>query len=133
MGSGPVAAGGVMILKPQTVFGTQANSAIEIGLLGCGGRIHIVSDGERKDAGHLARMLCSEPITFWDSAPAALQLVAPALRAQPGPVKNMKLRQVFLSGDWIPVALPDEVRKAFPGAQVMSRCSCPSTWASSAG
>ena len=29
---------GVMILKPQTVFGSQANSAVEIGLVGCGNR-----------------------------------------------------------------------------------------------
>ncbi|HTT63006.1 MAG TPA: Gfo/Idh/MocA family oxidoreductase [Bryobacteraceae bacterium] len=32
------AAGGVLLLKPQTVFGTQANSAVEVGLIGCGGR-----------------------------------------------------------------------------------------------
>ena len=32
------AAGGMLILKPETVFGSQANSAIEVGLVGCGGR-----------------------------------------------------------------------------------------------
>lgn len=32
------AAGGVLLLRPQTVFGSQANSAIEVGLVGCGGR-----------------------------------------------------------------------------------------------
>ena len=32
------AAGGVLVLKPETVFGTQANSAVEVGLVGCGGR-----------------------------------------------------------------------------------------------
>jgi myo-inositol 2-dehydrogenase/D-chiro-inositol 1-dehydrogenase len=32
------AAGGVLILKPETVFGSQANSAVEVGLIGCGGR-----------------------------------------------------------------------------------------------
>lgn len=29
---------GLMLLRPETVFGTQANSAIEFGLIGCGGR-----------------------------------------------------------------------------------------------
>src|SRR5438309_156859 len=29
---------GVMFIKPQLVFGTDANSAIRVGLLGCGGR-----------------------------------------------------------------------------------------------
>lgn len=29
---------GLLILRPETVFGTQANSAVEFGLIGCGGR-----------------------------------------------------------------------------------------------
>ncbi len=32
------AAGSVLLLKPQTVFGYQANSTVEIGLVGCGSR-----------------------------------------------------------------------------------------------
>src|ERR1022692_2072388 len=31
-------AAGVLLLKPKTVFGTEANSAVEVGLIGCGGR-----------------------------------------------------------------------------------------------
>ncbi|MEK7404039.1 MAG: Gfo/Idh/MocA family oxidoreductase [Acidobacteriota bacterium] len=32
------AAAGVLLLKPETVFGTQANSSVEVGLVGCGNR-----------------------------------------------------------------------------------------------
>ena len=32
------AAGGILLLKPETVFGSQANSSVELGLIGCGGR-----------------------------------------------------------------------------------------------
>jgi myo-inositol 2-dehydrogenase / D-chiro-inositol 1-dehydrogenase len=32
------AGGGLLILKPETVFGTAQNSAVEVGLVGCGGR-----------------------------------------------------------------------------------------------
>jgi myo-inositol 2-dehydrogenase / D-chiro-inositol 1-dehydrogenase len=32
------AVGGMLILKPETVFGSQANSNVEVGLIGCGGR-----------------------------------------------------------------------------------------------
>lgn len=32
------AAGGLLVLRPETVFGTQANSAVEVGIVGCGGR-----------------------------------------------------------------------------------------------
>lgn len=31
-------ASGLLLLKPQTVFGSQANSNVEFGLIGCGGR-----------------------------------------------------------------------------------------------
>jgi len=32
------ASGGLLLVKPQTAFGSQANSTIELGLLGCGSR-----------------------------------------------------------------------------------------------
>jgi hypothetical protein len=32
------AASGLLLLNPKTVFGSQANSTVEIGLVGCGGR-----------------------------------------------------------------------------------------------
>ncbi len=32
------AATGILLLKPETVFGSQANSAVEVGIIGCGGR-----------------------------------------------------------------------------------------------
>jgi myo-inositol 2-dehydrogenase / D-chiro-inositol 1-dehydrogenase len=32
------AAGGLLLLKPETVFGSQANSQVEVGLVGAGGR-----------------------------------------------------------------------------------------------
>ena len=35
LGAAAVAAG-ITILKPKLVFGTQANSAVRLGLLGCG-------------------------------------------------------------------------------------------------
>src|ERR1051325_10804503 len=36
--SAAAAGAGVMFMKPQLVFGTDANSAVRVGLLGCGGR-----------------------------------------------------------------------------------------------
>jgi myo-inositol 2-dehydrogenase / D-chiro-inositol 1-dehydrogenase len=38
------AAGGLLVLRPETVFGSQANSAIEIGLVGAGGRGNWITD-----------------------------------------------------------------------------------------
>ncbi|HJY06721.1 MAG TPA: hypothetical protein VJ323_10400, partial [Bryobacteraceae bacterium] len=35
---------GLLLLKPETVFGYQTNSAVEIGIVGCGGRGNYVGD-----------------------------------------------------------------------------------------
>ncbi len=69
-----------------------------------------------RDPERLLRALAEEPITFWDSAPAALeQTVPPSSLAGLAPDARPALRLVFLSGDWIPVALPDRIRGRFPG------------------
>ena len=88
------------------------------GLLAAGGSLRIASDEEVRDPRRLARILETEPVTFWDSAPAALQQLVPFLPAEPR--LSARLRLVFLSGDWIPVGLPDRIRQTFPGAQVVS-------------
>src|ERR671912_623797 len=38
------AGSGLLILRPETVFGSQANSAVEIGVVGAGGRGNWISD-----------------------------------------------------------------------------------------
>jgi amino acid adenylation domain-containing protein len=88
------------------------------GLLAAGGSIRVASEDELREPAALARLLRDEPITFWDSAPAMLQQLAPELAAghqAAGP----SLRLVFLSGDWIPVTLPGQIVAAFPGARVI--------------
>ncbi|MNW46786.1 Linear gramicidin synthase subunit B [compost metagenome] len=64
-------------------------------------------------------MLIEENITFWDSAPAALQLLAPLLEAGCEAASKSRLRLVFLSGDWIPLTLPDALKRSFPGVAVI--------------
>jgi amino acid adenylation domain-containing protein len=86
------------------------------GLLAAGGSICVATEADLAEPGRLVELLRTEPITFWDSAPAALQQLAPLFRG----ARGERLRLVFLSGDWIPVPLPDEVRRAFPNAQVVS-------------
>jgi amino acid adenylation domain-containing protein/non-ribosomal peptide synthase protein (TIGR01720 family) len=88
------------------------------GMLAAGGSIRVVADADLRDPESLLRMLRAEPITFWDSAPAALQQLVPFF--PPAPAATSRLRLVFLSGDWIPVTLPDQVRTTFRGAQVIS-------------
>lgn len=59
-------------------------------------------------------ILYTHPITFWDSVPAVFQLLVPFFQAP-----HATLRLVFLSGDWIPVTLPETIKTAFPKTQVI--------------
>ena len=88
------------------------------GLLAAGGTIHVATREELADPDHLVALLRTGGITLWDSAPAALVQLAPLFPVEPDP--SSRLRRVLLSGDWIPVTLPDRVRRAFPGARVMA-------------
>ncbi|MBW8874484.1 MAG: amino acid adenylation domain-containing protein [Acidobacteria bacterium] len=87
------------------------------GLLAAGGSVRVVAEEELRDPAALVRALESEPITYWDSAPAALQQLVPFFSQAEG---RSRLRLVFLSGDWVPLTLPDQVREAFPRAQVVA-------------
>ncbi|WP_406726989.1 non-ribosomal peptide synthetase [Streptomyces sp. GD-15H] len=89
------------------------------GLLAAGGSIRVATAEEVGDPQRLLAALDGEPITFWDSAPAALQQLEPFL-AQREPSARHPLRLVFLSGDWVPLTLPDTVRTAFAAPEVVA-------------
>ncbi len=88
------------------------------GLLAAGGSIRVASDLELQDPRKVADILCEESITFWDSTPATLQQLISFLPSKS--IANSSLRLGFLSGDWIPVALPEQVKKVFPSILLVS-------------
>lgn len=113
------------------------------GMLASGGSIRMASEEELSDRERLLDILRQEEITFWDSAPAALQQLALLMEAGAGSgsggnqadkgdgnirngdrvgrtIRSNNLRLVFLSGDWIPLTLPDVMRRHFPEVQVIS-------------
>jgi amino acid adenylation domain-containing protein/non-ribosomal peptide synthase protein (TIGR01720 family) len=90
------------------------------GILAAGAAVRVATRHQVRDPRSLLRLLVEEPITFWDSAPAALQQLVPFLGEVPAGSGSRRLRLVFLSGDWIPVGLPDAVRGAFPEARVIA-------------
>ncbi|PRH77898.1 hypothetical protein C6N75_17915 [Streptomyces solincola] len=102
-----------------TAFGFDLSVYDVFGLLAAGGSVRVATDDEVRDPRRLLSVLDGEPITFWDSAPAALQQLEPLFALRPAPPSST-LRLVFLSGDRIPVTLPDAVRSAFPRAEVVS-------------
>jgi amino acid adenylation domain-containing protein len=90
------------------------------GILAAGGSIHIASRSDIRNPQKLLRLLCNGGITFWDSAPAAFQQLVMDLAKFREEAGNSSLKRVFLSGDWIPVTLPDTIRDTFKNAEIVS-------------
>nr|WP_057947093.1 non-ribosomal peptide synthetase [Lysobacter enzymogenes] len=65
----------------------------------------------------LAAML-ERQVTVWNSAPPLMQLLVDVARAEG--VQLPALRLVMLSGDWIALSLPDDIKAIAPNAKVVS-------------
>jgi amino acid adenylation domain-containing protein len=89
-----------------------------LGTLAGGAAVYVASRADLREPRRLAQILHEQQITFWDSAPVALQQVAPYFSNVPGSGEHLKT--VFLAGDWIPLGLPDQIHAAFPNARVVN-------------
>jgi bacitracin synthase 3 len=89
------------------------------GILVAGGIVRILSDEDRLDPQKQYEIILREGITFWDSAPQALQQVAQYFKRTGSNHLFDILRLVFLSGDWIPLSLPPAITSNFPSAVVV--------------
>ncbi|MGN9810963.1 amino acid adenylation domain-containing protein [Micromonospora sp. BQ11] len=92
------------------------------GILAAGGSIRLASRQDIQEPTRLLDIMSREPITFWDSAPAALMQLVPFLPSgddATAATVSTSLRLIFMSGDWIPVNSPAIMRAAFPNVQVV--------------
>ncbi len=90
------------------------------GILACGACIRMAAAGDLKEPRRLLDIILEEGITFWDSAPAALQQLSPFFPEVKNSSHHSRLRLVFLSGDWIPITLPDALKETFSVVNVIS-------------
>ena len=68
------------------------------------------------DPASWTRLVDRHHVTIWNSVPALMQAWLDGTDAAP----RGSLRLAMLSGDWIPVTLPDAIRNRCPGADVIS-------------
>ncbi|GAA0334278.1 amino acid adenylation domain-containing protein [Actinoallomurus spadix] len=89
------------------------------GTLSAGG-VLVLPDAERRgDPSHWADLITGSGVTVWNSVPGQLQMLCDWLR--PGPaLESSRLRLALLSGDWIPVTLPDQARAILPGLEIVA-------------
>jgi pyochelin synthetase len=93
-------------LSVYDIFGTLAAG-------GC-----LVVPDRRADPSHWAQLASAHGVTVWNSVPALLQMLHDHLRVSPATLPSLRL--ALLSGDWIPVALPSQIREILPQLRVVS-------------
>ena len=90
------------------------------GTLSAGGTVVVARKTEVQDVTQLQEMLQAYSITFWDSVPTTMDYLIGQLENSKQPYVQNSLKTIFLSGDWIPVGLPERIKKFFPFASVIS-------------
>ncbi len=89
------------------------------GTLAAGGTIVMPDPDDERDPSRWAAMAVEHGVTVWNTVPALLQLLVDYAEQQPA-CRPLPLRLAMMSGDWIPITLPDRVRAVAPGAAVIS-------------
>lgn len=90
------------------------------GMLAAGGTLVIAEKDEIQDVKKLYSMLVEYKITFWDSVPTTMNYLMRTLEMEEPAYRYDGLKTVFMSGDWIPVELPDKIKKFYPETAVIS-------------
>ncbi|TKI54145.1 amino acid adenylation domain-containing protein [Brevibacillus antibioticus] len=87
--------------------------------LSVGGAVVYPHPDRQSDPSHWSELIARHDITVWNSVPALMQMLVTYLDSTPT-VKVDSLRLALLSGDWIPLTLPDRMQKYLPAAQIVS-------------
>jgi amino acid adenylation domain-containing protein len=89
------------------------------GLLAVGGTIVMPAPEGRRDPPHWATLMSKHGVTIWNTVAALMQMLV-EYQAGREVITPPDLRLVMMSGDWIPLDLPDRIWQIWPEAAVMS-------------
>ncbi|MBI2838246.1 MAG: amino acid adenylation domain-containing protein [Acidobacteria bacterium] len=89
------------------------------GLLAAGGTVVLPGPAATRDPALWSEMMRREQVTIWNSVPALMQLLVEHAVVLPEALPR-SLRLVLLSGDWIPLALPDQIKTVAERVSVVS-------------
>ncbi|MET8576580.1 amino acid adenylation domain-containing protein [Streptomyces sp. NPDC005012] len=92
------------------------------GVLTQGGTVVVPPPFEHAEPDVWAELVAAERVTLWNSVPVLMELLvgeAEVRERRDGPRLLESLRLSVLSGDWIPLTLPDRLRAQAPGIQVV--------------
>jgi SagB-type dehydrogenase family enzyme len=87
------------------------------GVLGAGGTLVIPNPAHRRDPQNWAALMVKHQVTLWNTVPALMQML---VDYQNGTQLDTPLRVVMMSGDWIPLTLPERIKQLWPNCQTIS-------------
>ena len=87
------------------------------GLLNAGGAVVIPDQHTERDTEHWLKMIKKNHVTVWNSVPALMEMMVETAEANGDKVP---LKLVLLSGDYIPVTLPERIWKINQETKVIS-------------
>jgi amino acid adenylation domain-containing protein len=90
-----------------------------LGVLAAGATVVLPGPEEAREPAAWAELIARHRVTLWHSVPAMLEMLLDHLAVHPGQ-SLAPLRLVLLGGDWIPVTMPDRVRRHGTGIEVIS-------------
>ncbi|MFE6768619.1 amino acid adenylation domain-containing protein [Streptomyces fimicarius] len=93
------------------------------GMLAAGGAIVLPETADRRNPDRWTELCRRHGVTVWNSVPALMQMLVEHLESREpadGPGHLPALRLTLLSGDWIPLSLPDRLRAVAPSTEVIS-------------
>jgi len=89
------------------------------GVLAAGGAVVMPDPARRREPGHWIEAMEAHGVTVWNTVPALMQMLVDhveerGIRPPPG------LRVSMMSGDWIPLPLPDRIASLWPDCRRIS-------------
>nr|APD71850.1 non-ribosomal peptide synthetase 3 [Streptomyces sp.] len=88
------------------------------GTFAAGATLVLPEPDMRSEPAHWAKVMGQHGVTVWNSVPAQMQMLVEHLET--GGEIPEALRLVMLSGDWIPVDLPERIHDLWPDAEIIS-------------
>jgi len=90
------------------------------GILAAGGTVVMpAGDDRRRDPAHWVELMRAHQVTLWNSVPALMGMLVEYLSRQPD-IAPSSLGLILLSGDWLPVDLPEQIKALWSDARVVS-------------
>ncbi len=88
------------------------------GTLAAGGALVLPAPDALREPARWAELVAEHRVTVWNSVPALMEMFTEHAIAARAHLESLRL--VMMSGDWIPVSLPDRIRRIAPDADLWS-------------